>query len=98
MIRKGQARRVSDDVRQQNQFLDQLLDLAALDLSDQFLWELRPSPCLKLQHFPFANCWATVLSELEAWTHPGAIWGRANGIPLLPKQNSSEEICLQNPS
>jgi len=29
MIRKGQARRVSDDVRQQNQFLDQLLDLAA---------------------------------------------------------------------
>jgi hypothetical protein len=30
MIRKGQARWVSDDdVRQQNQFIDQLFDLAA---------------------------------------------------------------------
>jgi hypothetical protein len=30
MIRKGQARRVSDDdVRKQNQFIDQLFDLAA---------------------------------------------------------------------
>ena len=30
MIRKGQARRVSDDdVRQQNQFIDHLFDLAA---------------------------------------------------------------------
>jgi transposase-like protein len=29
MIRKGQARWVSDDVRQQNRFIDQLFDLAA---------------------------------------------------------------------
>jgi hypothetical protein len=29
MIPKGQARWVSDDVRQQNRFIDQLFDLAA---------------------------------------------------------------------
>ena len=29
MIRKGQARWVSDDIRRQNRFIDQLFDLAA---------------------------------------------------------------------
>jgi hypothetical protein len=29
MIRKGQARWVSDDVRQQNRFIDKLFDLVA---------------------------------------------------------------------
>src|ERR1019366_8268067 len=37
MIRKGHARWVSDDdVRKQNQFIDQLFDLAACDFAAQF--------------------------------------------------------------
>jgi hypothetical protein len=52
VIRKGQARWVSDDdVRQQNQFIDQLFDLAACDLAVRFLSGPPPSPLLKLQHF-----------------------------------------------
>jgi hypothetical protein len=43
MIRKGQARWVSDaDVRQQNQFIDKLFDLAASDLAARF--PSRPPP------------------------------------------------------
>jgi hypothetical protein len=38
MIRKGQARWVSDhDVRHQNRFIDRLFDLAASDLAAHFL-------------------------------------------------------------
>jgi transposase, IS6 family len=51
MIRQGQARWVSDDdVRQQNQFIDRMFDLAARDLAaNPGLVRLRFS---KLQHFP----------------------------------------------
>jgi hypothetical protein len=50
--RKGQARWVSDaDVRQQNQFIEKLFDLAASDLAERFLSRPPPSPLLKLQHF-----------------------------------------------
>jgi transposase-like protein len=45
MIRKGQARWVrDDDVRKQNQFIDQLFDLAACDLAAQFLSRRPRSP------------------------------------------------------
>jgi len=36
-------------------------------------------------------------SELEAWTAEGAIWGPSERHSAALKQNSSEEICLQNP-
>ncbi len=53
MIRKGQARWVSDDdVRKQNQFIDQLFDLAACDFAAQFRSGRPPSQPSKLQHFP----------------------------------------------
>ena len=52
MIRKGQARWVSDaDVRKQNQFIDQLFDLAARNLAAQFRSGRPPSQPSKLQHF-----------------------------------------------
>ena len=51
MIRKGQARWVSDDdVRQQNQFIDQLFNLAARDPAAHFRSQRPPSPLSKLQH------------------------------------------------
>ena len=53
MIRKGQARWVSDDeIRKQNKFVDQLFDLAASNLAAQLLSGRPPSPFSKLQHFP----------------------------------------------
>ena len=53
MIRKGQTRWVSDAVvRQQNQFIEKLFDLAASDLAPRFLSRPPPSPPLKVATLP----------------------------------------------